>query len=463
MHHTNVRRAPRRTRVVALLATLPLVLMACGSDDDSSSNTTAAPTTSAAPSTSGGATTTSAASTTSSGGAVDLDAAAVQYVGGKAQAATGSPIKIGVVNTNTGAIPMKHVTDAAQVAIDYANSHLNGINGHKIELAACDLNSDETGQSCGTLYANDPSISTIVMGLLPVGNQAFYKVIDNKKVMVQTVPIQAADFDPYPGNKAPNVFTLSAGVPGQVQGLTKYIATLNPTPKNVAIIALQNPGSVSGATALQAGLKARNVNATIVYLQAGAGSAAVASAIQAGGGDTADVWFPNIDPATCVDVYKYQQSAKIKPITVATGGCLGTGFKDVTGGGLMPDGWIQSDLGSSVLVPSGDPIELLAQRELKDVLATSSLPQYDAGMLLGIFNAIKAMNIAGEGADVDAISKVMRNLPGPIVENPLPVACGSIPNYPTLCGTGVGLIQEQGTQLVRLAPTAQMPIIDFSK
>jgi hypothetical protein len=452
----------RRGAFVALVVS-SLVLAACGSDGNDAATTTApAP---AASSTSPASSTTAGSTTTGSGATVsDLDAAAVEYVGGKAQAATGSSVRIGIVNATSGPAPNPTVDAAAKAAVAYANSHLNGINGHKVELADCDLNSDETGQSCGTQMVNDSSINTVVMGLVAFGGPAFYKVIDNKKAVIQTTPISASDFDPYPGNQQPNVFTFGSGVQGQLVGIAKYLSIRMPKPKNILIVAVQAPAAGANAQLLTSELAKRGFTAKTAVVPFGAGSAQVASAIQAAGGDSADVWFTALDSANCAEVYKYQQANKLSPFMIATGGCLSTVFKPLTPkGGQMPDGWVQTDPGASVLVPSGEPMELLAARELKDVMANSALPQYDAGMFIGLLHAIKAMNIAGDGADVAAISNALRNLPGPIVENAIPVPCGSIPNYPTICGTGVGLITSKDGVLTRLAPTPEMPIIDFTE
>jgi ABC-type branched-subunit amino acid transport system substrate-binding protein len=451
---------------VALLVAMPLIAAACGSDDDGSGATTVAttaPSSTAAPSTTAGSSTTAAGGPTTTAGAADLDAAAVAYVGGKAQAATGSTIKIGFVNATTGSFPTQDVLDSAKHAVDYANTKLNGINGHKIELVDCDLHSDETGQACGTKFANDHDIKIIVMALVQAGSGAFYKVINNNTNIIQTVPIAAEDFNPYPGNTKPNVFNYGAGVAGQQQAIVKYLTEIvTPKPKQVAIISLRNPGAQGVASVLDAGLKAKGVPSKTILLDVGAGSAAIASALQAGQVETADYVSPVVDGNTCVEVYKYLAANKLNPIGIQTGGCNSPLFTPLVGN-ILPEGWITTDPGSSVLVPSGNPIELLEQRELKSYMEGSNFAQYDAAAMLGILNAIKGYNKAPEGASVDQLATILRDLPGPIVENPAPVSCGSIPNFPTVCGSGSGLVTVKDKQLVRLAPTAELPVIDYLK
>jgi branched-chain amino acid transport system substrate-binding protein len=465
--HAFDKRARRRAvgPTMALLVAMPLIAVGCGSDDDKADSTTVASTAAPATTAGTGATTTTAASggSTTTAGTQDLDAAAVAYVGGKAQAATGSTIKIGMVNATSGSFQTADVVDSANKTIDYINTKLNGINGHKVQLVYCDLKNEEAGTSCGTQMVNDKDVKVVVMGLVPTGTGAFYKVIDNKTNIIQTVPISAEDFNPYAGNNKPNVFNYGAGVAGQQRAIAKYLATVvQPKPKEVSLIVLRNPGAQGVAGVLDADLKAKGVATKTILLDVGAGSAAIASALQAGKVETSDYVSPVVDGTTCVEVYKYLKANNLNPIGIQTGGCNSPAFTPVVGN-ILPEGWISTDPGSSVLVPSGQPIELLAQRELKDIMAKAVLPQYDAAMMLGLLNAVKGYNKAPEGATVDQLSAVYRDLPGPIVENPAPVTCGSIPNFPTVCGSGSGLITVKNGQLTRIAPTAQVPVIDYLK
>jgi branched-chain amino acid transport system substrate-binding protein len=117
-------------------AALTLLLTACSSSKNSSDQS----------STSGGAPT--GASSTSAGGS------------GKA---TGTPLKIGFANENTGATAFPSITTTAEAAVKYINQDLGGIHGRPIELDICDLKADAaTAQSCGQRYANNSAMPVVI-------------------------------------------------------------------------------------------------------------------------------------------------------------------------------------------------------------------------------------------------------------------------------------------------------------
>lgn len=98
----------RRTRLITLVA-IAVLGAACssGSDDDSSSATTAAETEQTTETTAAGV------------------------------AATGEPIVIGFMNNEGGAFSVPELRVGNEVATDYVNDHLGGVNGRPIEVERC--------------------------------------------------------------------------------------------------------------------------------------------------------------------------------------------------------------------------------------------------------------------------------------------------------------------------------------
>ena len=80
----------------------------------------------------------------------------VKYVGGKNGAANNklAPVQIGFFNQQGGAIVIgANATNGAQLAVNYANKHLGGVDGHPIKLVTCFIASaEEEGTTCGQKF-----------------------------------------------------------------------------------------------------------------------------------------------------------------------------------------------------------------------------------------------------------------------------------------------------------------------
>ncbi|WP_261553759.1 ABC transporter substrate-binding protein [Frankia tisae] len=89
----------------------------------------------------------------STGGAAKADSSLL----GPAKAATGTPVKIGWVSTGrTQAVDTSGEIRAAQAVADYANAHLGGLRGHKIELVTCeDKSVPANAQACGNQFLRE--------------------------------------------------------------------------------------------------------------------------------------------------------------------------------------------------------------------------------------------------------------------------------------------------------------------
>ena len=73
--------------------------------------------------------------------------------------ATGSVIKIGLVNSNN---QIPQVVKAAQAAVNYVNAKLDGIAGHKIELSVCDeMSSAAAASACTPQFVQDKVAAVI--------------------------------------------------------------------------------------------------------------------------------------------------------------------------------------------------------------------------------------------------------------------------------------------------------------
>jgi hypothetical protein len=434
----------RRTSLMASLVVPVVVAVGCGS-----SSSKASPGTSSQTTPSQGGTSTAAA------GALDGEMAT--YIGGKLGRATGSPIEIGFVNADSAVSQFPDVTQAAQSAVDYINDHLNGIHGHVIKLDTCDMTSEETGQSCGAKFANNGNMKVVGVGVDVVGGDALFKVINNNKVVVLATMVNPADFDPYPGVSKPNVFLFNAGPFGGLAGDLKFISQdLKPKPKNALVLTIKTPAVTNFLKQIATTFDAVGIKQSVVQVPPTAAGPQVASAIQAQGGGSQDLWIVNGTSDLCVAAYKYQVANKLSPLTVDTGGCFGQAMK-AAAGKFEPNNWTIATTGASIVLP--DKFYKFEQQVFGAKNANPPNPLPDAHAFLSILNTVRAMNSVADGASVSTIAGAMRNLKEPIADNIGPLACGSVSFAPPICGTEIGIVKSTSSGYQQLVPSDQYPSI----
>ena len=76
--------------------------------------------------------------------------------------ATGEPIKLGYVNTDTGATAIPELTEGAEIAADRINQHGGGIGGRPIELITCGTDgTPESSASCANEMISEGVVAVI--------------------------------------------------------------------------------------------------------------------------------------------------------------------------------------------------------------------------------------------------------------------------------------------------------------
>ena len=145
----------RKTAIVSLVA-IALTVAACGSDDNAASDVTGStgPATVTAPATDSAADTTAAPNTTAPSDPL-----------GTPNAATGEPIKIGVVaDGKTEAIDNTQAIATVEAVAAYANDYLGGVNGHPLDVTSCETGGTPSGATtCAVQMIND-KVAAVVVG-----------------------------------------------------------------------------------------------------------------------------------------------------------------------------------------------------------------------------------------------------------------------------------------------------------
>ena len=453
-----------RRRPVAAGVVL-LVIAAAGCSSSSSSSGAGGTSTSAASTGSASAAASPSGGTPAAGSVVPVNftmsdaqqaATAAAYVGGKLGKATGSPIEIGWVNGDTGLAAFPLQTEAAKAAVAYANANLDGINGHVIKLVTCDVSSEETGQSCGSTFVNDPNMHAVIEGVLVFGSDTFFKVLNDTKAVIQISANSPTDLDPYPGTKSPNVFTLSAGAPGTYTAELEYAGQYAHV-KNMLLIGEDDPAVRNSFTTFAKILSAYHVTTKSVFIAPGSGNSTIAADIQAAGGANYASWFISSDEPTCAGVFAYQSQAGLHPVTLGEE-CTGAVFQSISGRDT-PDNLIFPDLGWNVFLPTEHPVQEFINKQIVAAIPNDTDPYSSAIGYTNVLNMVRAMNAAGGNLSTAGIAGAIRNLKTPIAGNLGGYDCGAVAGFPTICGNEVGLIKSSSTGYTRLSPSSSVPAL----
>jgi branched-chain amino acid transport system substrate-binding protein len=451
-------------RLLVAGAAIVLLLGAC----------TEASTTATSNSTSAGSTPTSAQgpTTTAKGSSADTDWA-LQYTGGKAGTASGTPFNIGYANQEQ---LFPEATIGLDAAVKFANAELDGVDGHPIVVDKCTITVEEDGQACGTRFANDPKIRAVLTGTLLVGAQGLYAALNGKKPVLIGNGLTTTDFTTTAG------FSFTAGAVGVVTGLAMYVAdTYKPKPKKVAVM-YGNNASAQGAYQLlmlpvlkKAGIKVAGVQVT----DPGGTSAQVQSAIQNVGADSADVFITLTTQPECLATYDAIQALNIHPTVITTGLCFGTPMtKHIQAAGekgVMPNGWYFGDYGYHYYLPdvkSGMQTYLDKVKQYGVPAPGESTLEY-TGFAGPTFANVMTLNkfanaIGFANATPQNLFTQIRAFKGPMMLQVGPIDCGHVTVasqklFVSLCASQMGIILYKNLKWTEIAGGLNGNPIDASK
>jgi branched-chain amino acid transport system substrate-binding protein len=190
--------------------------------------------------------------------ASDFSASAA-YLGAKTGAAgsAASPITLGWINEQGGAISSPEATAGAEAAVSLINNRLDGIDGHPLKLLTCFVaSSEEEGQTCAQQMYNDAAVIGVLTGATSLSSPALHSVLAGKKPVIGSTPSSptdtAASWSYYIGN----------GVFGAPSSMGAY-AIKDLGVKKLALIGPAFIGTTVAINAVSAEAKAAGVQLTI--------------------------------------------------------------------------------------------------------------------------------------------------------------------------------------------------------
>jgi branched-chain amino acid transport system substrate-binding protein len=284
--------------VAALLATA-IVATGCGSSS-SSTTSAAAPAASSSASSTTSAAAPSGGSGSGSGGAGPASVTNyLTYVDGKAGKANPSlpPVTIGWVNQQGGQQVIGALaTNGAQLAVNYVNDQLGGIDGHPLALKTCFITSaEEEGTTCGQQFLADKSISVIDEGAVAIGVQSLYSTIGTAKPVIVGVAVTPVDA------VKPNAMILFGDVTHVLGPFGTYASQVLHA-KTAALVYPNIAGITDGAAAIASSLKAAGVTVkSVAYDQ---NQTDLIGPLTSAGASSADLVIPYTEAGGCVNLAK---------------------------------------------------------------------------------------------------------------------------------------------------------------
>lgn len=247
--------------------------------------------------------------------------------GASGKKATGAPIPVGLINMEdapTGSFP--EFRRAAEAAVSYVNSQLDGVAGRPIRLEKCTTTgAPETSQACANKLRSKGVVG--VIGGVDIGAAASLPVLEQSKIpYISTSPAL--------GNEllSDGAFMLTGGTGGDLLGGAAYaLDRLNV--KKVGIVYLDLPGLLSDAVeATKEVLKKKGVT-DVKLVAAKADSRDLTPALSQVNEGNPEVIFSVFPPQGCARIMEAKQSLDIKAKMFYPGACAEQAVFDSAGSG----------------------------------------------------------------------------------------------------------------------------------
>ena len=352
------------------------------------------------------------------------------YVGGKAGPADKSlpAVHIGYINQQGGPTAVGLLATAgAQMAVNYANAELGGVDGHPIVLDTCFIASaEEEGTVCAQKFLASKKVDVIDMGGVAIGVQSFYATLRGARPVIDGVaatPIDAVQ---------KNTVILFGDVTHILPPIGTYARDVLHARTAALVYPSDNAGIATAAAAVKAGLQAAGLTVRSVgYPES---QTDLTSVLTAAGAQTADVVIPYTDAAGCVNLAKSLQTLGI------------TDPKKIVSAPLCLNGQVAAGLGGefpkwTYLIASslfGDPTDpgmpaYMAVAKKFSTPANEPDPWniVDFGQLL---TTIKILNEVGYAhLSPSAILAKAKAFTGPQALGAPSLACGAYRSAPGVC------------------------------
>jgi len=384
-------------------------------------------------------------------------AAAVKYVGGKAGAAKGTPVKVGWLNDESGTPAYPENTGGADLAVWFINTYLGGIKGHPIQLDKCYINVTSDAASCAQQMVND-HVKVVITGTVIYGNSTMYSTLFAAHIPVlEGNSLTSGDFGAangtpgHPGSKVAAAFMPAS--PGVVKGLAKFIGTggTGSKPASISVIYTTDPAaSAAYALLFKTSKYLTGIKINGVGISATAGSSDVQTALVNAKVSSTKYLVTLIPVQSCISVYDAMKTLNLLNSTkvVTTGLCFGKPMIDHLHG-TLPNGWYFGEYGVNYFMYSKtDPASVQLAVYIAAVHSHEPSNFEYTGFAAPSFGNVmvidKFYNQLGLSATSAQLGSTIWNFKGPQWGLPSTQKCGFFSFLPSICSASIGVSQYSG-------------------
>ncbi len=364
----------------------------------------------------------------------------LSYVGGKAGPADKSlpPVYIGYVNQQGGPTAVGLLATAgAQMAVNYANAELGGVDGHPIQLVTCFIASaEEEGTVCAQKFLANKKVDVINMGGVAIGVQSFYSTLGGAKPVIDGVAATPID------SVQKNAVILFGDVTHILPPFGTYARDVLHAKTAALVYPSDNAGIAEGAAAVKQGLQEAGITVKAVgYPES---QTDLTSVLTAAGAQTADVVIPYSDAAGCVNLAKSLKTLGITDPKKILSAPLCLNGQVIQGLGDFPH-WtyaIASSLYGDPTDPGMPAYEAVAKKFSTPADAPDPWNIVNFGQML---TTIKILNEVGYAhLSPSAILAAAKAFKGPQALGAPALACGKYPSAPAVCNDRIQFFEYTG-------------------
>ena len=415
-HGNGAGRALRRGAPGLLAAVTIAALAACSSSSTGSSSTSSA----------------GSSATASASGSPLSTAGLSQYLPGNK--ATGTPVKVGLINNEgASASAAPNIGDAAVAAAQYANAELGGIGGHPIQVIRCAEQEDvASSTACANEMVQD-NVAVAVLGEVSTGN-VIVPIITKAGIPYVTVTgTSAAELS------TPGAFSWSGGYEATLAGIAQYAKQQGY--KKVTAFVVNLPSAIEGAKTLGVAVfKADGVALSTEPVPAGVPDAT--SQVTAGLSGSPDATAAILDETTCTSVLKALKLVNPSIPVLGITNCLDNASVQALG----------SAMNGIKIFGSSSPQSSDAQARLYQYVMAKYAPTVSASgitvvgfqSMLGLVRAVAGSKGSPTPASITAAIKAARNVPLP-AGGGISFTCNgkALPSLPSICSMGEVMVTVQ--------------------
>lgn len=371
------------------------------------------------------------------------DAAALAYKGLIAPTSTsGAAVVIGFVNAEGGSPSFPAASFAADATVDELNRSLGGAGGRPVELRRCLIAVAADGARCGQELRADPTVAAVVVGTVPVGDDALLAALAGTKPVFLTNPLTSAQY------QAAGAYAFTPGWPGLVRGLARFVADwLHPSGSKVAVLFSDGLAGRTAFGALAAPVLAlHGLQAVGVPVADGASAAAVAASVKQAAVTGVGTFLVLVNASMCG--VAADALAQVADATIVAADTCVRPPAAAAGGGPVPEGWFVGRV-NRALTGTDDVVRATVHGVFANYAAAANVtvPEDDDvttpvfGTLLTVAKLVD--QVGADQVTPQSLREAAARLTAPTWGAFGPSACGDDPALVTLCGSGIGIERYQ--------------------